>query len=433
VARPISRRALHADLSDCAADPAACIRFYGVGRSLDIQVDGASIPASQVRCCDLSDGEGGEWSQAPGDRYVVDPVRGRLMVPSLLPASARLRVTFHHGFPTQADLGGGEYARDRTFVFSQPSALVSAPSTIQSALDGLAGEGAVEIADNEIYAEALTVHASAGQAVELRAGDGARPIVRSAGLTITAGEGGSVTLNGLVLDGGGVHVPAAGNRLETLRLRHCTIAAGVGPALTIDLPDCTVEIESCILGGIRAVEDAVVQVSDSIVDAGSEDAEALCGRLDDEPGAVLLVRNSTLIGRVHTRILRSATNAIFLARPGPLDPFGAPVRAERLQEGGVRFSYVPPGSRVPRRYNCQPAGEAIDDRVRPVLASRRPGDPDYGQLSVRCPVAIREGADDGAEMGAFHDLFQPQRVGNLAARLEEHLRFGLEAGIFFAS
>ena len=36
------------------------------------------------------------------------------------------------------------------------------------------------------------------------------------------------------------------------------------------------------------------------------------------------------------------------------DAWPAPVRAERLQEGCTRFSYVPPGSRVPRLYRCQP-------------------------------------------------------------------------------
>jgi len=41
------------------------------------------------------------------------------------------------------------------------------------------------------------------------------------------------------------------------------------------------------------------------------------------------------------------------------------------------------------------------------------------------------GADDTAEMGAFHDLFQPQRSNNLQLRLKEYLRFGFETGIFY--
>jgi hypothetical protein len=34
-------------------------------------------------------------------------------------------------------------------------------------------------------------------------------------------------------------------------------------------------------------------------------------------------------------------------------------------------------------------------------------------------------------MGAFHALYQPQRESNLRIRLDEYLRFGLEAGLFF--
>ena len=33
-------------------------------------------------------------------------------------------------------------------------------------------------------------------------------------------------------------------------------------------------------------------------------------------------------------------------------------------------------------------------------------------------------------MGAFHELFEPQRETNLRIRLDEYLRFGLEAGVF---
>jgi hypothetical protein len=68
-----------------------------------------------------------------------------------------------------------------------------------------------------------------------------------------------------------------------------------------------------------------------------------------------------------------------------------------------------------------------------VFSSLRYGDADYCQLSQLCAVEIRKGADDQAEMGAFHDLYQPQREANLSASLTEYLRFGLEAGIFLAS
>ena len=65
--------------------------------------------------------------------------------------------------------------------------------------------------------------------------------------------------------------------------------------------------------------------------------------------------------------------------------------------------------------------------------SLRFGDPAYGQLRAGTPEVIRRGADDESEMGVTHLLYAPQREANLLLRLDEYLRFGLEAGIFYAS
>ncbi len=67
----------------------------------------------------------------------------------------------------------------------------------------------------------------------------------------------------------------------------------------------------------------------------------------------------------------------------------------------------------------------------PRFTSRRYGDAGYAQLRLSTSDTIRSGADDQAEMGAFHDLFQPQRTSNLQLRLQEYLRFGFETGIIF--
>jgi hypothetical protein len=72
-------------------------------------------------------------------------------------------------------------------------------------------------------------------------------------------------------------------------------------------------------------------------------------------------------------------------------------------------------------------------RVRPAFTARRYGLAAYGQLAGHCPEEIRRGADDEAEMGVFHDVFAPQREDNLTIRLQEYLRFGLEAGLFHAT
>lgn len=75
----------------------------------------------------------------------------------------------------------------------------------------------------------------------------------------------------------------------------------------------------------------------------------------------------------------------------------------------------------------------IMERLQPLFTSKNYGDPGYAQLRQNCASEIRTGSDDKAEMGAFNALKQPQRETNLQANLEEYLRFGLEAGIFYVT
>jgi hypothetical protein len=253
-----------------------------------------------------------------------------------------------------------------------------------------------------------------------------------------------VTLNGLVLLGGAVRV-AAGARRGRLRLRHCTLVPGrslevdgtprdpAGSSLVIESGLVTVEIDRCIVGGVRADTNATVTITSSIVDATDPTGVAYAALDGAGAGGELTVDASTVVGKVHARIMRFVSNSILLARLGEGDAWPFPVHAERRQEGCVRFSFVPPGSRTPRRHRCQPSSAADALRVQPQFTAERYGDPAYCQLSGRTAVEIRTGADDEAEMGAFHHLYAAQRQTNVQVRLEEYLRFGLEAGIFYAS
>jgi hypothetical protein len=72
-------------------------------------------------------------------------------------------------------------------------------------------------------------------------------------------------------------------------------------------------------------------------------------------------------------------------------------------------------------------------RVRPLFESRRYGVPQYARLAVDGPPEIGEGAHDESEMGAFHDLFQPQRTANLRARLDQYTPAGTVAGIGYVT
>lgn len=70
---------------------------------------------------------------------------------------------------------------------------------------------------------------------------------------------------------------------------------------------------------------------------------------------------------------------------------------------------------------------------KPSFTSEKYGEPNYAQLRQFSLPKISTGAEDNSEMGAFNYLQQPQRETNLRASLNEYLRFGLEAGIFYQS
>jgi hypothetical protein len=71
--------------------------------------------------------------------------------------------------------------------------------------------------------------------------------------------------------------------------------------------------------------------------------------------------------------------------------------------------------------------------VRPQFTSTRYSTPGYAQLARTCAAEITGGADDQSEMGAFHDLFQPQRAANLAARLEDFVPAAMDVGIIYVT
>jgi hypothetical protein len=461
VPAPISRRVLDAYLGD----------YYGFQQSLLVRRDGVDTGPSEVVAADLSDAGGGLWAHRPKDKIAIDPTLGRIAFPENEAPPAEVLVDFHYGFA--ADMGGGEYDRLGTFdALLQPVNSVSAPAPLQPALDNEQTGGVVEISGSGRYEENLSISVDPNQRLELRAENQHRPtLVLGADLEITGGPDSEVTLNGLLITGAALRVPAsAGNHLRKLRLRHCTLVPGLSVAtdgaprhpdqasLIVEPKDVTVEIDHCIVGGLRIAPDANVMLTNSIVDATSETGVAFAALDGDAAGGMLQAVDTTLVGKVHTVLLEYASNTIFMARLGQADTWPQAIRSERRQTGCVRFSFLDLSASVPRRYRCQPEQEIaqrVADKERghpaftaaqkaaiqsdvvswltPRLTSARYGQPGYGQLSANCPRQIRTGADDEAEMGAFHDLFEPQRETNLRVRLDEYLRFGLEAGVFYAT
>jgi hypothetical protein len=283
--------------------------------------------------------------------------------------------------------------------------VVDVPAGARLAIVG-ADWPAVEVADKAGRRERRIGHLSpAGSRPHLHGSLSARGTAPD-----TSDDPGELILDGLLIEG--TLSVLAGN-LGRLRVAHCALAPPAGGIkANARNTRLRVEVERSICGSIGPLEGAPkLRIADSIV--GPAIAEAISA-----PAAAAELERSTVFGGATFQSLE-ASSVIFTG----------PITVERQQVGSVRFSFIPAGSRVPRLHRCQPDSSPVS----PSFTTRRYGEPGFAQLSPSCPDEIVRGAEDGAEMGAFNSLRQPQRLSNLRAGLEEHLRFGLEAGISYTT
>jgi hypothetical protein len=461
-------------------NPAA---YYGPDKSLQVWrgVPPKPVPLDAIVPADLS-----VW-----DRYrcregqvAVDPELGRILFhPSALPQNnVRIWVSYHYGFSDE--LGGGEYSRAllptpgfRRYQVGREAEFERLSEAKAAWEEDAPSKAVIEISDSRVYSEQINISLLEGQTLHLRAANRCRPVLRQLdydpsltdAFSITGESESRFVLDGVLLTGRPLRIEGP---LAEVVVRHSTLVPGwtLEPDLEperglesslqlYDTPGVRVKIERSILGSIQVklneVEDdpIPISISDSVLDATEPEIEAL-GTPEWQLGvsgrraahAVLTIARSTVFGTIDVHAIDLAENTIF----------DSPVKVSRRQTGCVRFCYVPPDSRTPRRYNCQPdtveetikeaaASGTISEetaaqrlareqmRVRPRFNSRRYGTPDYAQLADDCAEEITEGAADESEMGVFHDLYQPQREANLRTRLEEYTPADMDVGIIFAS
>jgi hypothetical protein len=479
---PIRRRLLERQLRAEKIEGGA---LYGEGRSFAIYAPGwpaagsaQPVPPSAIRVANLA-----QWRHRPkSGEILLDPARGRMMFPEQQRPD-RVWVDYHYAF--SGEIGGGEYRRplmqpEKCKVYKvrrRGQGSRDAERPLGAALDKWRAEaeeltrsrtGAViEIQDSADYREPLNIELPAGAYLQIRAANGARPSIRlldySAdqvdSLTVSGKAGSRLVLDGLLIAGRGIEVAGPGQSdgragsegdLCDLSIRHSTLVPGWGldahcgarepnePSLTLAGSGARVAIEHSIVGTIRVIADevatdpVVIRISDSIVDATDVGLAAVEAQSLPVAFARMTFLRSTVFGSVAAHAIDLAENTIFHGE----------VRIARRQVGCVRFCYVPPGSRTPRRFACQPvdvhqaAEPGTTEKASPVepsFVSMRYGSADYARLAPDCPAEIRRGADDESEMGAFHDLFAPQRAERLEARLHEYSPAEFAAEIILAS
>lgn len=447
---------------------------WGAGRSVVVHDgNGDALPINRapavpgdaapplVVVADLRDDPAvpGAWAHEAdigADQLALDPERGRVLLGAdlaALHAAAPFTATFHHGQARR--FGGGEYERVPEGQTLALQRTVADGAAWQPALDDLrAAGGRLLVQDSRAYAQTPALRLDgvvapgvAGHTLVVAARNGARPLLAAGGdLLLEIGARGTLVLDGLVIAGATLVLPAAADlEPRTLVLRHCTLVPGrtLLPAgdpatpgavsLRVEHPFTRIVIEDSVTGALLVHADAALEITGSVVDATDPAQVALAGPDAAGPGPELTVRDSTLVGLVHLRVLTLGSNTIFLGALGAAPPAGwtAPLRVQRRQQGCVRFSWLPAGALTPRRHRC--VGDEGAPALRPQFTSRRWGDAAYGQLTAATPAAIRQGADDDGEIGVLHALAQPQREANLRIRLAEYLRFGLQAGIFHST
>jgi hypothetical protein len=293
VPMPISRRALEAALAS----------YYGsvdTDRSVLIHVGANAVDIAQVHVCDLSDGSGG-WKGAPAEPVAIDPVLGRIAFKDV-PAGP-VATTFHYAFP--ADIGGGEYEREASFALGDDN-VVRVPqdfATIAAALAAVTArpEAIVEITDSGRYEETLAFTLGAHQRLELRASNGQRPaLILGADCEIRGGAQSRLYLNGLLIAGGTLTVPAENaNAIQELTLAHCTLVPGIrlardGSPLRPDVPSVSagepndplsIVLERSVSGALHVSSLATsINAKDSIIDGGpARDAMAVVSGKHNAP------------------------------------------------------------------------------------------------------------------------------------------------------
>ncbi|MGD0125877.1 MAG: hypothetical protein ABSF46_10980 [Terriglobia bacterium] len=469
----LRRRVLCQDLASGAGAV-----YYGEGNSLAIYAGGKLLNPYQIQVCDLAGAEG-SWANLPsGNSYpyaaAVDPELGRIaLAPVATGSEPVLEVSFYYGF--NAEMGGGEYSRQQTFVVQSEAQVLPFPDTasapryhtLQDAVTYAAaqltanGKIALELSGSgssqaayELPA-ALSVSVPASATLEIRGADGSWPMLTLNGeISASGGALSTLVFNGLLLTSkiapgnppvALLHVPAtapsgSSNQLGTLAINHCTLVPGwalapsgspqygAAPALVAAPSGLQISIQRSIVGALRVEEVVTASVADSVVDATSRTNVAYSASDGAGAGGALTLEGCTVVGKIHAGLLTLVSDSIVWAGLASGDAWAAPLVADRKQAGCVRFSYLPMASVTPRQFQCLEQGEGAPQ---PVFYSLRYGDPGYAKLLPSTDNAIRQGADDGGEMGAFHFVLAPQRETDLRVRLQEYTPAGLEFGIFY--
>jgi len=356
------------------------------------------------------------WPFSIDRELAIDAENGRFMFQNAPASGQKIYIAYHYGF--SGPVGAGTYERSRV-IDSVPDSTKSGGGALVSS--DLQNDGISQINDSKTYGPVASKMAIVDMV--LQAANKQRPYLYLENnwvLNTGAHKNSNLTLNGLWIGAKGdfaAEIILRGD-YECVMIRNCTLDPGgsnniknevLHPVkLVIEGRVENLCIESSILGPVIMRNDGYVEeasFSDSIIQSVDPVVKAIV----INTGKAVIER-VTVFGQVAVHRLY-ASEALITGM----------VTVTDTQSGCFRFSAAPRLSRLPHPFESF----LFEKDSRHWFTSRRFSDPGYAQLSDTAPSALKEGGENGVEMGAFSMLLNPFKFDGLKTKIDEYMPFGL--------
>lgn len=401
---------------------------YSAGQCLPLRRKAPVQQRIPVRC-DLT-----EYIKPRSGLLAIDPDLGRVAFADHEKPKMPLSANFYHGFSSY--LGAGAYFHDwesvdesRIIRVSKHSApddsrhlrppaygIVSGVKifrTIQEAFDEVISKGSsraakgtpwvIQIEDSEIYTENCNVNATIPCGVILRAAQFERPFWR--GRLIWDGPIDKVTplvaIKGILLG----HTPRfRTGRFKEIKFKDCTLLRNL-----MMLEDVmgeedrypSLHLDNCIVRKRVSIYcHCSILIKNSALDSTKN--KALVAKQ-----AEVKIERCTILKKVKVKVLW-ASESIFMDNVTVLNP----------QKGCVRYCRAErSGNILPRMYKCT--------RANVTFCSDLPWQSTYLKLKRHCNEEVSHWAENGGEIGAYHQANYTLKKKNLEIKFNEYLPVGL--------
>ncbi|HEV7876495.1 hypothetical protein [Bradyrhizobium sp.] len=269
----------------------------------------------------------------------------------------------------------------------------------------------IEFQDSSTYAAEALAWPATPQHLTVQAAERVRPVV-----IVHSWNAGAARYRSLGISGIAWHFEAAGDfavpPADTISFNLNSVLRP-DARLVFELTDVAdrgaVTVSRSLTGGLQLASSGDLIVHDSVIDTGAGSNLPAIETADGELG----IERATVWGAVNVRVLE-ASETIFVDDVTVEDRFHGCIRYSRVTGASI--------TKLPRQHRL-----AVDTRVRFAALDRH--NPAHARLLENCDRAVLAGAEDGGEMGAFHDTRLAQIYEAYRRRLIGYTPAGLVSGV----